>query len=106
MPLEEWEEATIKNRRQRRVFSKEFKKKVVALYTSGKARKDIIAEYDLTPSAFDKWVKEYRESDITTENNTLTSKEVEIMELRKEIERLKAENESLKEVVMIFARHS
>lgn len=78
----------------------------MALYTSGKPRKDIIAEYDLTPSAFDKWVKEHRESDSPTEKNTLSSKEVEIMELRKEIERLKTENESLKEVVMILARNS
>jgi transposase len=30
---------------------------MVKLYESGKPRKDIISEYDLTPSALDKWIK-------------------------------------------------
>lgn len=42
--------------RKRRTFTKEFKEQVVLLYTSGKPRSEIIKEYELTPSAFDKWV--------------------------------------------------
>ena len=31
---------------------------MVKLYENGKPRKEIIQEYDLTPSALDKWVKQ------------------------------------------------
>ena len=45
-------------KRVRRTFTPEFKSQVVRLYESGKPRADIIREYDLTASAFDKWVKQ------------------------------------------------
>ena len=41
-------------KRARRSFSKEFKEQVVKLYLAGKPRNEIIKEYELTPSAFDK----------------------------------------------------
>jgi len=46
-------------RRERRNFTEEFKKQVVGLYNTGKSRTEIIKEYDLSPSAFNRWVKEY-----------------------------------------------
>lgn len=44
-------------KRERRNFSKEFKEQIVSLHASGKPRHEIIKEYDLTLSAFDKWVR-------------------------------------------------
>ncbi len=44
--------------RNRRTFTVEFKAQMVKLYENGKPRKDIIREYDLTPSALDKWIKQ------------------------------------------------
>ncbi|MDQ0047679.1 transposase-like protein [Paenibacillus polymyxa] len=41
-------------KKERRAFSVEFKAQMVQLYQSGKARKDIIQEYDLNPSSLDK----------------------------------------------------
>ena len=41
-------------RRIRRVFTDQFKHQMVQLFNSGKPRSEIIKEYDLTPSAFDK----------------------------------------------------
>ena len=35
----------------RRTFTDEFKAQMVKLYESGKSRKDIVMEYELTPSA-------------------------------------------------------
>ena len=32
---------------------------MVQLFKNGKSRKDIIHEYNLTPSALDKWIKDY-----------------------------------------------
>ena len=41
-------------KKARRTFTPEFKAQMVKLYENGKPRKDIISEYDLTPSALDK----------------------------------------------------
>lgn len=43
-------------RRSKRQFTEQFKQQMVQLFDSGKPRAEIIKEYDLTPSAFDKWV--------------------------------------------------
>ncbi|MDF2910765.1 MAG: family transposase [Sporolactobacillus laevolacticus] len=46
-------------KRERRTFSKAFKEQIVRLHASGKPRQEIIKEYDLTLSAFDKWVRQH-----------------------------------------------
>ncbi|HAQ3764136.1 TPA: transposase, partial [Enterococcus faecium] len=46
------------SKRQRRTYSKEFKQQIVDLYLAGKPRAEIIREYELTPSSFDKWMKQ------------------------------------------------
>lgn len=43
--------------RQRRTFTSEFKLQLVKLYENGKSRADIAREYDITPSALDRWIK-------------------------------------------------
>lgn len=95
------------NRRKRRVYSNEFKKQIVKLYKSGKSRKELILEYDLTPSAFDKWVAQYKELDTEvpvklTECNLEQSEQIK--RLKREIETLHAENTILKQTVIIFGR--
>lgn len=94
----------MQNRKKRRVFSQEFKKQVVELYKAGKPRKDIIADYDLTPSAFDKWVRQYDETGEDDEEAGLTAEEKEIRALKKENAQLKLENEILKQAALIFGR--
>ncbi|MGE6603242.1 transposase [Lysinibacillus fusiformis] len=42
--------------RQRRTFTSEFKLQLVKLYENGKSRADIAREYDITPSALDRWI--------------------------------------------------
>lgn len=46
------------SKRTRRTFTKEFKQQMVDLYQAGKPRTDIVREYELTPSAFDKWIRQ------------------------------------------------
>ncbi|WP_419146680.1 transposase [Priestia endophytica] len=48
--------------RSRRTFTSEFKLQMVQLYENGKSRSDLCREYDLTPSALDKWIKQYQQS--------------------------------------------
>jgi len=44
-------------KRAKRTYTEKFKKQLLELYNNGKPRSEIIKEYDLTPSAFDKWAK-------------------------------------------------
>ncbi|GEN58038.1 hypothetical protein GCM10012290_25660 [Halolactibacillus alkaliphilus] len=47
-------------KRASRSFSTDLKEQVVKLYLAGKPRNEIIKEYELTPSAFDKWIRKHK----------------------------------------------
>ena len=49
-------------KRERRTFTEDFKQQIVQLYQNEKPRKEIIREYDLTPSSLDKWVGQSQNS--------------------------------------------
>ncbi len=48
--------------RTRRTFTSEFKLQIVRLFENGKSKYDIVIEYDLTPLALDKWIKNHQNS--------------------------------------------
>ncbi|MGG4215758.1 IS3 family transposase [Paenibacillus sp. FSL L8-0638] len=83
-------------KKERRTFSAEFKAQMVQLYQSGKARKDIIQEYDLNPSSLDKWVKQSSTSGSFKEKDNRTPEELELLELRKQNKQLLMENDIFK----------
>ena len=91
-------------KRTRRTFTPEFKSQVVRLYESGKPRADIIREYDLTASAFDKWVKQSQSSGSFKEKDNRTPEEEELIKLRQENQRLMMENDILKQAALIMGR--
>jgi len=91
-------------RRQRRTFSTEFKKQLVLLYKNNKPRKEIIKEYDLNPSTFDRWVRQYDNSGSFKEEDNRTDEETELIKLRKKIEKLEMENDILKQAALIMGR--
>lgn len=91
-------------RSERRTFTDEFKKQMVQLYENGKPRKDIIREYQLTPSAFDKWIKQGRSSGSFKEKDNLSPLEIEVATLRKENKQLLMENDILKQAALIMGR--
>ncbi len=91
-------------RRERRMYSEEQKKQLVELYNHGKPRSEILKEYDLTGSAFDKWVKRINATGSSREKGNRTPEEQELLRLRKENQQLKMENEVLKQAALIFAR--
>ena len=97
-------ESTMTEKRVRRTFTPEFKSQVVRLYESGKPRADIIREYDLTASAFDKWVKQSQTSGSFKEKDNRTPEEEELIKLRKENQRLMMENDILKQAALIMGR--
>lgn len=91
-------------KRERRLFSKDFKEQVVQLHLSGKPRADIVREYDLTPSALDRWVRQHQSSGSFQEKDNRTPEETELIKLRKENQRLMMENDILKQAALIMGR--
>lgn len=91
-------------KRERRTFTPEFKLQMVQLYLNGKPKSDIIRDYDLTTSAFDKWVSQHQNSGSFKEKDNKTEEQLELEKLRKEIQHLKMENDILKQAALILGR--
>ena len=91
-------------RRERRDYSEDFKNQLVQLFNAGKPRAEIIREYELSASAFDRWVKRINATGSTKESDNRAPAEQELIKLRKENQRLKMENDVLKQAALIFAQ--
>jgi len=91
-------------RRERRTYSEEQKKQLVELFNHGKPRSEIIREYDLTGSAFDKWANRINATGSSHDKDNRTPEEQELLRLRKENQQLRMENDVLKQAALIFAR--
>ncbi|GEM02473.1 transposase [Halolactibacillus halophilus] len=91
-------------KRARRSFSKEFKEQVVKLYLAGKPRNEIIKEYTLTPSAFDKWIRQHKETGSFKEKDNRTPEQEELIRLRKQNKQLAMENDILKQAALTKGR--
>jgi Transposase and inactivated derivatives len=90
--------------KQRRTFTTEFKKQMVQLYENGKSRAAIVEEYDLTASALDRWIKQAQTTGSFSEKDNRSPEENELITLRKENQRLKMENDILKQAALIMGR--
>ena len=91
-------------KRPKRKFSDQFKQQMVQLHNSGKPRSEIIKEYDLTPSSLDNWIRRINATGSPKECDNRTPEEVELLKLRKENQRLKMENDILKQAALILAQ--
>ncbi len=89
---------------QRRTFTPEFKHQMVQLFESGKSRASIVREYDLTASALDRWISQSQRTGSFAAKDNRTPEENELLELRKENQRLKMENDILKQAALIMGR--
>ena len=91
-------------KRTRREFTKEFKQQMVSLHASGKSASEIIREYELTASAFHKWVKQFNKTGSFKEADNRTPEEKELIALRKQNKQLLMENDILKQAALIMGR--
>ena len=91
-------------RKQKRSFSEDFKKQVVSLFNNGKSRSEIIKEYDLTPSAFNNWIKQYNNTGSFKAKDNITDEENELIELRKRNRQLEMEVDILKQAALIMGQ--
>ena len=92
------------NRRQRRTYTPEFKQQMVDLYQAGRSRMSLIQDYELTPPALDKWIKQACETVSFKEADNRTKEQNELIQLRKENQQLKMENEILKHAALILEK--
>ncbi|KZE47092.1 transposase [Brevibacillus parabrevis] len=90
--------------KQRRTFTAEFKKQMVGLYENGKSRPAIVEEYDLTASALDRWIKQAQTTGSFKYKDNRSPEENELHALQKEVQRLRMENDILKQAALIMGR--
>ncbi|WP_392562269.1 transposase [Orbus sturtevantii] len=96
----------IQVKRQRRTFNDDFKQQMVNLYQYGKSRSELIAEYDLTPSALDRWIAQATHTGSFKTKDNRSPEEQELIALRKELNQLRMENDILKQAALIMGRKS
>ncbi len=92
------------SRRTRRTYTEEFKKQMVDLFNAGKARAEIIREYELTPSAFNKWVAQFNNTKSFKHQDNLTELEKENIKLKKQLQEAKMEVDILKQAALIMGQ--
>ncbi len=93
-----------KQPRPRRTYTSEFKQQLVDLYRSGKRKCDIVREYDIAKSLLDKWIAQADNSGSFKEKDNRTPEQQELIELRKQNQQLKMENDILKQAALILGR--
>jgi len=81
-------------------YDHEYKEMIVDLFKSGMSLVELSSEYGIARSTINGWIKDVKEIRIS-ENEIITSKEVK--ELKKEMAKIKEENEILKKAMAIFA---
>lgn len=91
-------------RKPRTTYSKEFKQQIVSLYESGKPRVEILREYELTASAFDRWVRQNKATGSFKEADNKSAEQLELEKLQKEVKQLRMENDILKQAALIMGR--
>ena len=83
-----------------RRYNQEYKDMIVELFKSGMSLAELSSEYGIAKSTINGWIKDVKEIKVD-ENEVMTLKEVKA--LRKEMARIKEENEILKKAMAIFA---
>lgn len=83
-----------------RRYDQEYKDMIVDLFKSGMSLAELSSEYGIAKSTINGWIKDVKEIRVS-DDEVMTLKEVKA--LKKEIARIKEENEILKKAMAIFA---
>lgn len=92
------------SRKIRRHFADDFKQQIVDLHKAGMKRSELIKDYELTSSTFDKWVRQAKTTGSFKTIDNLTDEQRELMELRKRNKELEMQLDILKQAAVIMAR--
>ena len=71
------------SRKIRRHFTDDFKQQIVDLHNAEMKRSELIKEYELTPSTFDKWVRQAKLTGSFKSVDNMTDEQRELIQLRK-----------------------
>lgn len=82
-------------------YSEDFKQTIVELFKSGKSKSELSREYGVSRTSIDNWIKLYTEIKVD-ESEPISYKE--LLEIKKENQKLKQEAEILKKALAIFAK--
>ena len=82
-------------------YNEDFKKTIAPLYLCKKPVSQITRLYGISSSVLYKWVKLY--SPIKNEDGTVTTNK-ELQKLKKELSKIREENEILKKAIAIFTQ--
>jgi transposase len=87
-----------------RTYTRDFKLEAIRLYeTTDKSMAQVERELGITPYLLSKWVKQFRDEDLSDFPGKGNARDEEIRSLQREIEILKQEREILKKTVGIFS---
>lgn len=89
------------SRKIRRYFTDDFKQQIVDLHNAGMKWSELIKEYELTPSTFDKWI---RQAKLTGSFKSVDNMTRELIQLRKRNKELEMQLDILKQAAVIMAR--
>ena len=91
-------------KKERKTYTPQFKEQIVQLFNSGKRKADLIREYDLTPSALDRWIRQANTTGSFKEKDNRSDEENEMIQMKKRIKQLEMENDILKQAALIMGR--
>lgn len=83
-------------------YTEEFRNTIIELYRSGKSLAELNAEYGIPKSTISTWAKE-NSPVVSSSGDSMTLKE--LRSLKKEMARIKEENEILKKAMAILAKN-
>lgn len=92
------------SRRKRTHYTSEFKQQIIELYRSEKTKRPLVIDYDLTPSALDRWIKQANTTGSFKERDNFTDEQKELIALRKQNQQLKMEVDILKQAALILGQ--
>lgn len=93
------------SRKPHRHFTDDFKQQIVDLHNTGERCSEIIREYNLTPSTFDKWVKQAKSTGSFRTGDNLTNEQRELTALRKQNKELEIQVDILKQAAVIMVQN-
>ena len=85
-------------------YTYEFKEQMVSLFNNGKSVGEIAQEYNIARSTVNKWISDYNNTKSFKAKDNRSDEENELIKLRKENQRLKMENDILKQAALIMGR--
>ncbi len=82
-------------------YNDEFKKMIVEMYEGGEPVAKLKEEYEVSRPTIYNWIKQFKSIELDNDETTDLN---EVMKLKREMAKLKEENEVLKKCITIFSK--